>query len=151
MTLSRQQAHYRNNRKKYLEKNRQYRSTKKGHMTTFLSQAKRRARSKGIDFDLDTEYLLSIAPDKCPVFGFKFVWGRKPGKRDFKGPSLDRIVQEQGYVKGNVAFISLKANMIKQNVTENELYAVADWLHDKRKEVLNAIKKQSSPISKEHH
>ena len=34
-----------------------------------------------------------------------------------------------------VVFISDRANKIKQDGTEKELYAVADWLHKKRKEV----------------
>lgn len=31
------------------------------------------------------------------------------------GPSIDRIVPELGYVKGNVAVISMKANRLKSN------------------------------------
>lgn len=146
MTLSRQQIHYAKYKTRYLAKNKQYRQTKRGHLTTFLSQAKKRAQNKGIPFDLDLEYLMSIATDECPVFGIKFVWGRGLRKRDFNGPSLDRIVQELGYVKGNVVFISFKANMIKQDVTEKELYAVADWLHDKRKEVMNAFKIEPTSV-----
>jgi hypothetical protein len=61
---------------------------------------------------------------------------------------MDRIIPQLGYVKGNIAFISVLANSIKQNVTEKELYSVADWLHDKRKEVLNAFKDKPAPIPK---
>ena len=40
------------------------------------------------------------------------------------------------------------ANMIKADATEKELYAVADWLHDKRKEVLKNVKQnQLTPVS----
>jgi hypothetical protein len=64
---------------------------------------------------------------------------------------LDRIIPELGYVKHNVVFISNRANSIKNDATERELYDVADWLHERTKEVLNAIKKKSTQLSKRHH
>ena len=124
-----------------------YTSTKKGHITRYLVRAKKRAQLKNLPFDLDLEYLRLIAPDKCPVFGTEFIWGRMQGAQHRYTPSLDRIIPELGYVKGNVVFISLWANMIKADATEKELYAVADWLHDARKKVLNANKKSTTPIS----
>lgn len=43
-------------------------------------------------------------------------------------PTLDRIVPEKGYVLGNIAVISHKANAIKQNATAEEILRVAIWL-----------------------
>jgi hypothetical protein len=80
------------------------------------------------------------------VFKTPFVWGQGKGHNPFR-PSIDRVVPELGYVKGNLAFISMKANTIKQDVTEKELYAVADWLHEARKKVLNATKNSTAPVS----
>ena len=127
--------------------NEKYKKTKTGHLVQYLSAIKWRAKTKNIPFDLDLEYLISVTTDKCPVFGFDFFWGRM-GKNDRKSrPSLDRIIPELGYIKGNVVFISNWANIIKQDATEKELYAVANWLHAKRKEVLNAFKEQLAPVS----
>lgn len=42
-------------------------------------------------------------------------------------PTLDRIVPEKGYVKGNVAVISHKANRIKNNGSLEELEAVVSY------------------------
>lgn len=120
--------------------------TKEGHVTVFLRAVRARARNKNLPFNLDKDYLLSIATDECPVFKFPFDWGIDGKGHDPKGPSLDRVIPELGYVKGNVVFISILANTIKSNVTEKELYAVADWLHDKRKEVLNAFKDKPAPV-----
>ena len=127
-----------------------YQQTKRGHVMIYMCKAKQRAKHKNLDFDLDLEYLLSIAPDECPVFNTKFIWGRHQGGQHRKTPSLDRIIPELGYIKGNVVFISLWANIIKADATEKELYAVADWLHDKRKEVLENVKpKPITPLPDE--
>jgi hypothetical protein len=117
-------------------------SLEKQLMRTFLSNAKRRAKRKNLPFNLDKDYLKSIVQTHCPVFKTSFVWecsGLGKGFTKPNSPSLDRIIPELGYVKGNMVFISHLANKIKQDATEKELYAVADWLHDKRKEVLNAF------------
>lgn len=109
---------------------------KRQHIAKLRFDAKRRAKEKEVPFDVDTKYLISIAPEYCPVFKTQLQWayiGDRTSTDD--RPSLDRIIPEKGYVRGNVAWMSLKANRIKSDVTEKELYAVADWLHAKRKEV----------------
>ena len=134
---------------KKLVDQRNYRKTKRGHLVNFLGHAKERARRYSLSFDLTLIYLESIANDECPVFKTPFVWGQSNGRHAYR-PSLDRVVPSLGYVQGNVVFISQKANTLKQDVTEKELYAVADWLHDKRKEVLENVKpKPVAPISDE--
>ena len=137
-----------------LEKAKQWqkisRSTKSGYLRSSLAKIKSRCKKNYIPFDLTYEFLKSIATDTCPVFDIKFIWrsqGTGKGPKE-DTPSLDRVIPHLGYVQGNVVFISNLANTIKQNVTEKELYAVADWLHDKRKEVLNAFKDKLTPIPK---
>ena len=132
------------------EKVKKYYGTKRGHLTRFLAHAKNRANKKQLPCNITLDYLESIATDVCPIFGTPFVWGRNRGKLGIEGATLDRIIPELGYIVGNVVFISDKANRIKAEFTENELYKVADWLHDKRKEILNAFKGQSAPLSDNH-
>lgn len=114
---------------------------KRLNISKTLYTVKRRAESKGLPFNLDHKYLCAIAPNKCPVFKIDLAWGygstKAYGHVADNSPSLDRIVPDRGYVKGNVAWISNKANTIKSSADEKELYAVADWLHKKRKEVIN--------------
>lgn len=55
------------------------------------------------------------------------------GKSHDNSPTLDRIVPDLGYVPGNVAVISFRANAIKRNATVAELKAVAAWLETKVK------------------
>ena len=117
------------------------------NLITCFNDAKKRAKKHKLPFDLDRNYLKSIETTHCPVFGTPFNLGRMgEGYNTKDSPSLDRIIPEYGDLKGNVVFISNLANSIKQNVTEKELYVVANWLRDKRKEVLDVFKDRPAPV-----
>lgn len=106
-----------------------------------LGGYKSTAKKYNVPFNLTIEYLESIKTESCPIFKTKFQWQRiGHGAKTSESPTLDRVIPELGYVEGNVVWISDLANRIKSNATEKELYAVADWLHKKRKEVMNAFK-----------
>ena len=124
-------------------------SQKQQHLKRYLNNARCRARRDNLPFDITHEYLQSIATDECPVYGIMFEWGpSKLGKGYTKEncPNLDRIVPEKGYVKGNVAFISQKANRIKDNGTMQDHYAIADWIWER----INAEQKESTSVSTQH-
>lgn len=87
--------------------------------------AKQRAKRCGIPFNLQVKDI--IIPPCCPVLGIPLQRGDLPGGHD-ASPSLDRIVPEKGYVVGNIAVISKRANNIKNNATIEELDRVAAWL-----------------------
>lgn len=115
---------------------------KQQHIKKYYSNARSRARLENLPFDLTYEYLLSIATDECPIFKTPFTWGESKlgkGKTRLDTPQLDRIVPELGYVIGNVAFLSRKANKMKDNGTMQEHYAIADWIwehtHAKKKSI----------------
>ena len=130
--------------------NNDYRATKEGYVNHALLSSKTRAKNKKVKFNLDIEYLQSIATDRCPVFDVELIYASSNKGKGYPNPyaaALDRVIPELGYVKGNVVFISNWANSIKSDATEVQLYAVADWLHAKRKEVLNAFKEQLAPVS----
>ena len=91
--------------------------------------AKERARRAGIPFTISRTDILEVWPSDncCPIFGTPFSGGtRHPVSTS---ASLDRIRPELGYVRGNIAVISLRANSIKQHETDPDaLYRVANWL-----------------------
>ena len=95
---------------------------------------KRRAKEKGVRFDLPKGYLFEIFPDDelCPVLGIKMDFAK--GINRFNSPSVDRIVPGSGYVVGNVIWMSLRANVIKQDANYEEVRKVADWLESIQKE-----------------
>jgi hypothetical protein len=91
-----------------------------------LRDAKYRSKRTG------TPFSISVAdvelPARCPILGLPLIAksGRGPGGWA-NSPSLDRIVPELGYVKGNVQVISLRANMLKNNGTLEELVAIGKF------------------------
>jgi len=121
-------------------------SAKRKHIGSYLNNAKSRAKRDNVPFDLTIDYLESISTDECPVFHTPFDWGASGlGKGQAKefGPTLDRIEPEKGYVEGNVAFISYKANRIKDNGTMQDHYDIADWIWNH----IHAKEKSASSVS----
>lgn len=92
-----------------------------------LTRAKRRAAKIGVPFELTSSDI--EIPEICPILGIPIgvQQGSGRGPKD-NSLSLDRIVPERGYVKGNVAVISQRANRIKNDASSEELRAVADWM-----------------------
>jgi hypothetical protein len=82
-----------------------------------LSSAKWRAKKAGRDFDL-TEDDLEI-PEVCPVLGIPMT-----------SPSLDRVDNDRGYVRGNVKVISKRANSLKWNAKVEELEAIVRYMRE---------------------
>lgn len=85
--------------------------------------ARTRSTKKNLPFNLTCEYLESIWTDTCPVTGREFVIG---DPKD--APSLDRLIPEKGYVEGNVAWISRRANTIKNDASLEDLEMIVRWL-----------------------
>ena len=88
-----------------------------------LSSAKDRSRLKNLAFDITIDDI--SAPITCPVLGIELNWLNRVQANN--SPSLDRIIPELGYVRGNVMVISRKANAIKSDATPDELRRVADF------------------------
>lgn len=118
--------YYKANRKKEIERNRKYRKVHPSRSPgnpdrNHLREIRRRARSRGIPFNLTMEDMQR--PAVCPVLGKPM--GRGLGA-DWAA-SLDRIVPERGYVKGNVVWVSMRANRIKTNATADEIRRVSEF------------------------
>lgn len=90
--------------------------------------AKNRAKKKGVPFDISPEdvYALVEGAEVCPALGIPLKWDNNKLLDD--SPTLDRMVPELGYVKGNIAIISNKANRIKTDAQAEELGKVYAWL-----------------------
>lgn len=94
-----------------------------------VCSARARAKESGVPCTIKPSDI--VIPEFCPVFGIRL----DPGSRKFhdNSPSLDRIVPELGYVAGNIAVISFRANRVKGDASASELRTVADWVDSKTK------------------
>jgi hypothetical protein len=90
---------------------------------TMYHNAKRRARYESIPFDISFTDI--VIPDTCPVLGTKFDTSNRE-----TSPSLDRIIPHLGYVKGNISVISMRANRLKSDATEQELRQIANYIKE---------------------
>jgi len=82
--------------------------------------AKVRAKKYSVPFSIELSDIM--VPTNCPVLGIPLIMGDKYAHDN--SPSLDRIIPELGYVKGNIMVISHKANTIKSNANVEELEKV---------------------------
>jgi hypothetical protein len=76
---------------------------------------------------LDAEYLESIWTGLCPVLQVPIYLHERDRSDEFTA-ELDRFVPNKGYTKGNVHFLSRKANRLKNNVTTKELEQLINWM-----------------------
>lgn len=120
------------NRDMVIERERHRRTDINHQAESAFKRAKKRAGKKGLEFTVEFSDLL--IPTHCPVFPWIELTAISGEGFVDSNISLDRISSELGYVKGNVQFISYKANRNKNNSTLEELLALGEWAKD----VLNA-------------
>lgn len=91
--------------------------------------AKTRAQKNNLPFNI-TCHDLQI-PKFCPLLGVPLKVEKVGFKDRNFAPSIDKIIPELGYIKGNVWIISYKANLIKNNLKPDELIYLANALLEK--------------------
>ena len=117
--LAARKMYYEENKARIIELQKKSRQTNPARV--MLTNAKYRAKKVGLAFDLDISDI--YVPEVCPILKVPFVIGR----RDPYNPSLDRIDNSKGYVKGNIQVISYRANSMKNASTKDELLKLAYW------------------------
>jgi len=92
--------------------------------------ARNRARIGGLDCAITKDDI--VIPETCPVLGIPLVAriGAGRSNRNYveSSPSLDRIDNSKGYIPSNIAVISMRANMIKNNAMLAELKAIVAYI-----------------------
>ena len=109
------------NRKQYL---RDWKSNNREKDIFLL--AKHRAKSKGIEFNIELSDI--IIPEICPILGLPLKL-TVDKDRDLS-PSIDRIDNTKGYIKGNIQIISFKANAMKSTANKDELINFSNWVRE---------------------
>lgn len=113
---------------------------KESPFQTLYRCKKSESKKKGIPFDLESNYLKNIWTGICPIFNIPIEIGTE-GCGSHKSGHLDRVIPELGYIKGNVNYISGRANRIKYDASVQELRSIADWL-EKQIESATTIRKE---------
>lgn len=88
---------------------------------------KAHAKLRKIKFNLEKKDIPEI-PKHCPVFRWVELHTHYGEGRKFfaDSPSVDRIYNERGYVKGNIRIISWWANMLKGHASLKEYRAIVE-------------------------
>jgi hypothetical protein len=87
---------------------------------------KNKAQVQGIPFDFTIDDLAPF-PLTCPVLGIPLDYFKKGSGGSNHSPSIDRLVPDEGYVRGNVRIISQKANRLKQDATVSEQIKILSY------------------------
>lgn len=90
-----------------------------------LQKAKGSAKSRNLEINI-TEEDIKI-PEICPVLGMPLEITAGKGRRP-NSPSIDRIDNSLGYIKGNIQVMSWRANNLKSNGTLKEFRSLVRWL-----------------------
>lgn len=95
-----------------------------GHDRWLWYICKARAVKNDIEFNIKPSDI--IVPKNCPVLGIPLKMNNKVPQDD--SATIDRINPNKGYIKGNIVVISSRANKIKSNATQEEIYKTYKWL-----------------------
>lgn len=89
-------------------------------------RAKVRAKKQNVPFTIFVDDI--VIPEFCPILGMKLVVHKGTSGAWPDSPSLDKIVPELGYVKGNIQVISSLANSMKFTATPEQMLLFAKWV-----------------------
>ncbi len=119
---ARRKTYYEENSVQIMEQMKE--ALKKNPERGLLKLAKQRCKKSGVVCTITEKDI--VIPEFCPILGVKLGFGDM-ATRD-NSPSLDRIQSELGYIPGNVAVISFKANRIKNHGSADQHRRIADWM-----------------------
>lgn len=124
-------------RSKYLKSKRN--EFLRNYKKQMLHRTRARAELKGLEFNIDEDDI--VIPEICPILEVPIIVGTK-GEYEYS-PSIDRIDNSKGYIKGNVQIISKKANSMKNSATSTELITFCKNI---LRYSLNSIKKEDTEL-----
>lgn len=90
------------------------------------------AKKRGHEISIDFNDILSIVTPKCPVLGIDLDYslGGNKNKTRPESPSVDRIDNSKGYIKGNIVIVSSLVNRVKSSLSLQDLPVVISKILD---------------------
>jgi len=110
----------------FTQKQKEYNAARPFHYA--FKRLRLRAKKENIPFDITEEYLKSIWTGVCAIFGTTL---QQPYSTDRQVPdkaTVDKIIPELGYVKGNIQWVSNRANIIKSYGTADEHRMIMEYI-----------------------
>lgn len=138
-------------RKLYAEKNRDviiqyqrdYYNTEIGRAKSMMKTIKKRMKTWGIldELDFEESYLIELMKAGfCVETGIEFVYEKQDRfKCHPYSPSVDRIDSTKGYTKDNVRMVIWQYNLMKGEMTDEELLIVCERISDWKRNGTNQI------------
>lgn len=90
---------------------------------THLKRVRARCKSKQRDYDIDLQYLYDLQNTQngiCPYTKVKLILENTTNDPNYTA-SLDRIDSTKGYIKGNIQFISVSMNFLKNKYNKDTI------------------------------
>ena len=105
--------------------------------------ARKRAKKKGVFFDVTMKYWFSAYRDNCPACGVKLQFAG--GKLCNNSATMDRIIPSKGYVEGNLMCLCKHCNEMKLNDDSSKTLRARAKLvlkaHNYMADVMEAVEK----------
>lgn len=114
-------ARYKKDPNKILDRTKKWR--RDNPESDMFQRSKIRAKRKGFDHTITIADV--VIPERCPIYNQPFA---PRNSKSPWAPSLDRIENSKGYVPGNVAVISVRANANKGNMTLEQARALVRYM-----------------------
>lgn len=109
-----------------------YRFSLNGTIVRMLAQARIRARKKGYEFELDSEWVkerFKIQNYKCAYSGITFDFSRPEYDTNRKYlPSIDQKIAGLGYTKENSQVVCSIVNMMKLDTPFNDFISICETI-----------------------
>lgn len=107
--------YYHENKVKLIAQQREYyyKQKEENPIHQIYLRLKSRAAKKGLEFNLEESDI--TIPETCPFLDIPLFFTK--GKQSKNSPSIDRIDNSKGYIKGNICTMSSRANGMKNDLT----------------------------------
>lgn len=116
------ERYYAEKKEQLLIQQREYYSLPENRAKKLYGKTKERALKDGIPFDIELSDV--VIPTHCPYLGIELTHNLGKGFLD-SNSSIDKIIPELGYIKGNIQVISRLANQMKNSATKEQLLMFA--------------------------
>ena len=94
------------------------------HVRCLLRECKTRSERKNTFCNLEKADIKELMTNTCPVLGIELIIGTEEWGNS---PTIDRIDNTKGYVKGNIIVVSMLANCIKNQATPDQILTVGKY------------------------